>query len=75
MQEKPMKGRAAVSRFFVIAIIFLVVSDRCLSQLNSPEDGKKLNVILITIDTLRADKLGCYGNAVIPTPNIDTFAK
>jgi len=36
---------------------------------------EKLNVILITIDTLRADKLGCYGNAVIPTPNIDTFAK
>src|SRR5512139_1573158 len=32
------------------------------------------NVILITIDTLRADYLGCYGNARIPTPNLDALA-
>src|SRR5260370_1195413 len=30
-----------------------------------------LNVVLITIDTLRADHLGCYGNKQIKTPNID----
>ena len=32
------------------------------------------NVILITIDTLRADYLGCYGNTRIPTPNLDALA-
>lgn len=35
----------------------------------------KLNVLLITIDTLRADRLGCYGNAHLNTPNIDGLAQ
>lgn len=34
----------------------------------------KSNVILITIDTLRADHLGCYGDKEIKTPNIDALA-
>jgi len=33
-----------------------------------------LNVVLITIDTLRADHLGCYGYKQIKTPNIDALA-
>lgn len=33
------------------------------------------NVILITIDTLRADRLGCYGYAEAQTPNIDQLAR
>ena len=32
------------------------------------------NIILITIDTLRADYLGCYGNPRIETPNLDALA-
>src|SRR3954469_10205540 len=32
------------------------------------------NVILITIDTLRADHVGCYGYRKIKTPNIDSLA-
>src|SRR5579864_1950994 len=34
----------------------------------------KNSVILITIDTLRADHLGCYGDKDIRTPNIDGLA-
>jgi arylsulfatase A-like enzyme/Tfp pilus assembly protein PilF len=33
-----------------------------------------LNVVLITIDTLRADHVGCYGYKQIETPNIDGLA-
>jgi arylsulfatase A-like enzyme/Tfp pilus assembly protein PilF len=33
-----------------------------------------LNVVLITIDTLRADHVGCYGYKRIKTPNIDGLA-
>jgi arylsulfatase A-like enzyme/Tfp pilus assembly protein PilF len=33
-----------------------------------------LNVLLVTIDTLRADALGCYGNARAATPWIDRLA-
>src|SRR5450432_1708805 len=32
------------------------------------------NVILITIDTVRADHLGCYGAKNIQTPTIDALA-
>lgn len=32
------------------------------------------NVVVITIDTLRADHLGCYGDKQIRTPNIDALA-
>jgi arylsulfatase A-like enzyme len=37
--------------------------------------GKGLNVLLISIDTLRADHLGCYGYQRPTSPNIDAFAK
>jgi len=33
------------------------------------------NVLVITIDTLRADHLGCYGYDKIRTPNIDSLAR
>ncbi|KKL27095.1 hypothetical protein LCGC14_2388620, partial [marine sediment metagenome] len=32
------------------------------------------NVLLITADQLRADALGCYGNTVCRTPNLDALA-
>src|SRR5438309_4901602 len=32
------------------------------------------NVAIITIDTLRADHVGCYGYKQIRTPNIDALA-
>lgn len=38
-------------------------------------DALKPNVIFITIDTLRADHLGCYGYKQIQTPSIDALAR
>jgi len=35
----------------------------------------KPNVILITIDTVRADRLGCYGAKNIQTPTIDALGR
>src|SRR5690242_11257664 len=32
------------------------------------------NLLLVTIDTLRADRLGCYGNTKVETPNLDRLA-
>jgi arylsulfatase A-like enzyme/Flp pilus assembly protein TadD len=33
------------------------------------------NVVLITIDTLRADRVGCYGYRQAQTPNLDALAR
>ena len=44
---------------------------------NSPETPKpipKPNVLLITIDTTRADYLGCYGSPDVKTPVMDQLA-
>ncbi len=41
------------------------------------EDGnpkERLNLLLITIDTLRADRLSCYSSKHLKTPNIDSLA-
>lgn len=35
---------------------------------------KKPNVILISLDTLRADRLGCYGFSRATSPHLDAFA-
>jgi len=32
------------------------------------------NLLLITLDTTRADRLGCYGHAAARTPNLDALA-
>ena len=36
--------------------------------------GQPANVVLITLDTLRPDHLGCYGYTSIQTPHIDQLA-
>ena len=38
-------------------------------------EGNAANVVVITIDTLRADHLGCYGDRSIDTPNLDALAR
>ncbi len=37
--------------------------------------AEKMNAILIVLDSLRKDHVGCYGNDWIPTPNLDALAK
>lgn len=39
------------------------------------KSNKKTNVILFTSDQHRKDALGCYGNLIIKTKNIDNLAK
>lgn len=37
--------------------------------------GEEWNVLLITLDTTRADRLGCYGGKTANTPNLDAIAQ
>ena len=43
-------------------------------QLLRPAGAAGPNVVLITLDTTRADHLGCYGDTQARTPNLDRLA-
>lgn len=55
-------------------LLLLLVCLVGVAELRAAADSRP-NVILITIDTLRADRLGCYGYAEAHTPNIDQVAR
>ena len=55
-------------------LVFVLISAICASASAAPSANPTLNVVVITIDTLRADHLGCYGYKQIRTPNIDSLA-
>jgi arylsulfatase A-like enzyme len=54
----------------VVAAALITVSTLCARGKGSPP-----NIILITVDTLRRDHLGCYGYGKDVSPNIDAFAR
>lgn len=61
----------------VARITILLLTFGCRLQAGSVPTKRapvRPNVILITIDTLRADHLGCYGYKEIQTPTIDALA-
>ncbi|MBN2244836.1 MAG: sulfatase-like hydrolase/transferase [Candidatus Aminicenantes bacterium] len=68
-----MKGHITHICFFLVLLLFNIV----FSPLNISSNGKvpKENVLLITIDTLRSDRLSCYGNQDLKTVNIDMLAE
>jgi len=58
------------------AIVILILTGSAFIYFrNVPQDKPKLNILLITIDALRADHLGCYGYKRNTSPNIDKLAR
>jgi arylsulfatase A-like enzyme/predicted Zn-dependent protease len=79
----PLKNKAKLmARFLIIGLsliivlaisaIFLIFSKR--QNFARLRGDRHYNFILITVDTLRADRLGCYGFPRIDTPAVDAFA-
>jgi arylsulfatase A-like enzyme len=62
--------KAAASVGIVLAAVVIVV----LSPVFLGRPLNKPNVLLVSIDTLRADGLSCYGNPRPTSPNIDRLA-
>jgi arylsulfatase A-like enzyme/Tfp pilus assembly protein PilF len=62
-----------LSRFFV-SLLMAIVSFPGLAAPKPEVPKQAVNVVVITIDTLRPDHLGCYGYKQIRTPNIDALA-
>jgi len=72
--------RAAAGRRGALAAALTVAAAPPLLGLAAPPDCPPLgaarpSVVLISLDTLRADRVGCYGYARDTTPNLDAFAR
>jgi len=63
------KIRLLTGVVILITILFLLISK------TKREKSRSLNLILITVDTLRADHMSAYGYPEKTTPNIDLWAK
>jgi arylsulfatase A-like enzyme/Tfp pilus assembly protein PilF len=66
-------------RLLVFAALFVVIAGlTVVFRVIRPTAGVKkdpgLNVLTITLDTTRADRLGCYGYPKAGTPNLDALA-
>jgi len=67
-----MKKRLKSISFFVV---FLLVFFFMVPSAGAKIKGKGWNVLIITIDTLRADRLSCYSREHLETPHIDSLAQ
>jgi arylsulfatase A-like enzyme/Tfp pilus assembly protein PilF len=69
-------GKCRLSVLLLLIIFLFWINSLILfSSATQNQKYKKFNVLLITIDTLRSDKLSCYGSQAVQTPNIDSLAK
>ena len=57
-------------KIIFLLLICVICLFSCMKKPNEP-----VNIILLTIDTLRADYVGCYGHNKNSTPNIDRLAE
>jgi arylsulfatase A-like enzyme/Flp pilus assembly protein TadD len=57
---------------FIVTALCLVCA--CKKAEQTPAPVRQPNVVVITVDTLRADRLGCYGFEPARTPNADALA-
>lgn len=66
-----MRFRFIFAAFFLLALGILAGFSACRRSFRPA----RYNVLLITLDTTRADRLGCYGYPGAHTPNLDRLAR
>lgn len=62
-------------RYLFLAGLLFLAGCRTGREPSAPTGPRRLNLLLVTIDTLRADRLGCYGYSKVETPNLDRVAR
>lgn len=67
----PLAASVIAAGVIIITAIIFVPGHPSFSKL---KQGQEFNFVFITVDTLRADHLHCYGNETIETPQMDLFA-
>ena len=58
-----------------LTLIAAALMAACQSKQDTAKHMRPMNVVLVTVDTLRPDHLGCYGYRDIETPALDGLAK
>ena len=71
---RPRSGQFWTRQFWTGALLALTAGAAGLGGCADPGPERPRNVILISVDTLRADRLGCYGAARETSPAIDALA-
>jgi len=61
--------------FFLLLLLLCLIFSPLFAENTPPQPFNNYNVVLIFIDTLRADHLSCYGYHRKTSPNIDKLAK
>jgi choline-sulfatase len=69
----PLLLRIRMTTWAAIALLTLVAATAA-APATPPPPNHRPSVLLITLDTTRADRLGCYGRASAGTPNLDRLA-
>lgn len=59
----------------MFAVVMLMPAAGCRAGVSRSPAPERPNVLLVTIDTLRADHVGCYGDKYASTPAIDALAR
>jgi len=83
-QEKPeVKGKTSLKKqkkliFYAVPVLVVLLGFLffiLLSPKSEVQRAENLNVVIITLDTLRADRVGCYGYDMADTPRLDELAQ
>lgn len=59
----------------VVAALLVAACSSTSTPAPSVAPRQARHLVIVTIDTLRADRIGAYGNASVATPNIDRIAQ
>src|SRR5205807_4958746 len=76
LEQCPFRVQRSTAHTIAVVVGLAVLAGGCGAFHSEPAVRRHagLDVLLITIDTLRADAIGAYGNSRASTPSIDRLA-
>ena len=66
-------SRAGTPKLMLLAVLLNTACNN--DETSSPAQESNPNLLLITLDTVRADRVGCYGYDTAETPVLDSWAE